>query len=117
MVTTRAGYHGHPRWFTASNPSNNADARIGRTDTQGNVTFYSLPTDNCDPRGITAGPDGNLWFVESATDRIGRATTAGEITEFQLPIHSAGLGALVTGADGTIWFAEDNFTTIGSYHP
>jgi hypothetical protein len=29
--------------------------------------------------GITAGPDGNLWFAEEAGDRIGRITTGAAI--------------------------------------
>ena len=35
------------------------------------------------PSGITAGPDGNLWFTEAAAT-IGRITPAGTVTEFPL---------------------------------
>ena len=34
------------------------------------------------PAGITAGPDGNLWFTESDASRIGRITPAGVASEF-----------------------------------
>ena len=34
------------------------------------------------PAGITAGPDGNLWFTEFDGNRIGRITPAGVVTEF-----------------------------------
>lgn len=104
-------------WFTASNRVQHADARIGRIDVQGSLTLYNLPTGNCEPSGITAGADGNLWFVESATDRIGRITTSGEITEYQLPSRASNLTSIVTGPDGTLWFAESNFTIIGSLKP
>jgi streptogramin lyase len=35
--------------------------------------------------GITKGPDGNLFFTETAADKIGEITTAGAITEFAIP--------------------------------
>src|SRR5580693_2607463 len=37
------------------------------------------------PDGITTGPDGNLWFTESAAGAIGRMTVAGALTQFTLP--------------------------------
>ncbi|MGE0027988.1 MAG: hypothetical protein AB7O78_15810 [Thermoleophilia bacterium] len=58
------------------------------------------------PRGITAGPDGNVWFAEDA-GRIGRITPTGTITEFSQGI-TAGSRPLdiATGADGNLWFTE-----------
>jgi virginiamycin B lyase len=35
---------------------------------------YPIPTANSNPYGITSGPDGNLWFVESGSGKIGRVT-------------------------------------------
>jgi streptogramin lyase len=64
-----------------------------------------------EPIGITAGPDGNLWFTEASSDLIGRITTAGEVTEF--PISEFPIPGIVkrpvsiaTGADGNLWFSE-----------
>lgn len=37
------------------------------------ITEFALPTADSLPRGITAGPDGALWFTESAGS-IGRIT-------------------------------------------
>ena len=34
------------------------------------------------PEGITAGPDGNLWFTEINGNQIGRITPGGTVTEF-----------------------------------
>lgn len=34
-------------------------------------TSFPTPTADSDPRGITAGPDGNLWFAEPSRGRIG----------------------------------------------
>lgn len=40
------------------------------------VTEYTIPTLASTPTGITAGPDGNLWFTESAGNKIGKITTS-----------------------------------------
>ena len=53
--------------------------------------------------GITAGPDGNLWFTERSGNRIGRITTAGVVTEFSTGI-SVGVFPFDTtvGPDGNL---------------
>ena len=46
---------------------------------------FRVPTDNSQPRSITNGADGNLWFTEGTEfvpSQIGRITPAGDITEF-----------------------------------
>ncbi|HEY4139543.1 MAG TPA: hypothetical protein VGN65_13860, partial [Casimicrobiaceae bacterium] len=59
------------------------------------------------PRGIAAGPDGNLWFAQDAPDAIGRVTPAGVVTLFTAGVT---IGAfpevIVLGPDGNLWFAE-----------
>ena len=62
---TRSGGSPRPAWSPSSAPG-------------------SPPTRACN--GITAGPDGNLWFTEFALDRIGRITPAGVVTEFSAGI-------------------------------
>ena len=61
--------------------------------------------------GLTAGPDGNVWF--SATDFgeaervIGKVTPGGEVAEYPVPDTTPdGADSLATGADGNIWFTE-----------
>src|SRR5260370_39836097 len=55
----------------------------------GIIAEFPLPTSEISPAGITAGPDGNLWFTASTAvgdiSRIGRITPAGQISEFALP--------------------------------
>src|SRR3954469_17974043 len=46
----------------------------------GDVTEYSTPP-SAQPRGITAGPDGNLWYA-GQTDVIGQLTPTGTFTQF-----------------------------------
>ena len=43
------------------------------------------------PHGITAGPDGNLWFTETRAGKIGMINpTTHAITEFPVPTTSSG---------------------------
>src|SRR6185437_2405587 len=66
------------------------------------------------PGGITAGPDGALWFTFANYTSpaggtvgvggiIGRVSTSGSVTEFPLP---AGIspGPIAAGPDGALWF-------------
>src|SRR5215471_5912128 len=57
------------------------------------------------PVGITAGPDGNVWFT--VVGAIGRITPDGEITEFSEGIHPKRQPTgIVAGPDGNLWFTE-----------
>jgi virginiamycin B lyase len=65
-----------------------------------------LPAAAGEPRGIVSGPDGAMWFTESAG--IGRLTTSGILTEFSLP-QGNGSGSpyqIAVGADRNVWFIE-----------
>ncbi len=72
------------------------------------ITEFSVSFSPVSPSGITAGPDGNLWFadINGAIDRI---TTAGVITEFSSTIGPQGITA---GPDGNLWFTDQN-NTVG----
>ena len=69
------------------------------------------------PYGITAGPDGNVWFT-SANNRIGRITPAGTITTFTDPAGNidAPFG-ITTGPDGNLWFSNRGNARIGRITP
>jgi streptogramin lyase len=77
---------------------------------------YPLPTKDCSPQAIAAGPDGNLWFTE-ACNRIGRITTGGVISEFLLPNANRFPGTIIAGPDGNLWFVEDYGDRIGRITP
>ena len=76
------------------------------------VAEFPIPTNNSFPQGITAGPDGNLWFTELIGDKIGRITTTGSITEFALPATPNPFG-IAPGPDGNLWFAENGSPNVG----
>ena len=54
--------------------------------------------------GITAGPDGALWFTLASG--IGRITTGGAITAFPLPDAGSSPEAITTGPDRALWFTD-----------
>ena len=90
-------------------------AGCGNTPTPAGPTIHEfpLPLPNSSAGEITAGPDGNLWFIEIFSNRIGRITPAGQITEFPLPApadlsdYDNLLATITAGPDGNLWFTED----------
>ena len=79
-------------------------ARIGRITTSGVITEFAtgISAASC-PSGITAGPDGNLWFTETSSKRIGRITPAGVVTEFSASTNPAMQPSVITaGPDGNL---------------
>ena len=90
-------------WFT--NDAGGTD-NIGRITTSGSVTNF--PQTSADPDGISAGPDGALWYVGSMRSgdegSIFRITTSGTITSYGPLVGS--LFATTSGPDGNEWFTD-----------
>ena len=61
-----------PQQFGASVNRHTPKNAIGRITPTGEVTEY--PVNLGPPMGITAGPDGNMWFTEPGADRSRRST-------------------------------------------
>ena len=69
------------------------------------------PTPGAGPAGITAGPDGALWFTEIGANKIGRITTLGVVTnEFTVPTANSDPVFISVGPDGALWFTEQTGT-------
>ena len=64
---------------------------------------FPIPTASALPYGITAGPDGNVWFAESNSNKVGRITPGGTITEFPTPTLGSAPNQIATGSDGNLW--------------
>ena len=77
--------------------------------------FSSGMTANSHPTGITAGPDGNVWFTELSSLRIGRVTTGVNptITEFPGLASPAQPFLITTGPDNNLWFSENTGNRVG----
>jgi streptogramin lyase len=72
-------------------------------------TEFPLPASaGYGPIGITAGPDGNVWFTVYAPGApgIGRITPEGLITTFTIPTSRSQPLEITTGPDGNLWFTE-----------
>ena len=76
------------------------------------VTNYT-GTGISDPDGITAGPDGALWFTNDANNSIGRITTAGAVTNYTGTGISGPVG-ITAGPDGALWFTNPETTPSGA---
>ncbi len=79
--------------------------------TAGNFSEFPIPTASV-PFGITAGPDGAIWFTEQG-GTIGRITTGGVITEFSVPTAGSVPLNIAAGPDDALWFAEQGSNAIG----
>ena len=70
------------------------------------------------PRGITAGPDGNLWFTELER-QPDRADHPGRASSPSSPPASAPAApaAITAGPDGNLWFTERHRRPDRADHP
>ena len=76
-------------------------------------TEFPIPTANSAPSGITVGPDGGLWFTESAVigpigvfyNRINRMTLDGTVTATCYWGLTSGWQPITGGPNSSVWFA------------
>jgi streptogramin lyase len=118
-------------WFTdfkrGQDQSQADQSLIGRITPGGKVKEFLLPTTNTLPTGITKGPDGNLWFTESADinsgsmstyfGKVGYITPGGRINEFLLPAANSDPLMITSGPDGNLWFTDAGTNQIGRISP
>lgn len=84
------------------------------------IDEFPLPAGS-NPGGITAGPDGALWFLAEGTNKVHRMTTAGVLDPpagFPVTITGSNtslttLDQLTVGPDGALWFTEPRDNQIG----
>ena len=78
---------------------------IGRIDTQGNISGYSVPTPESIPQGLAVGIDGNLWSWEGLNGNWLRITTSGVMTEFPPRFATRGDGGPIIQGPGGVLYA------------
>jgi virginiamycin B lyase len=91
-----------------------------------NFTEYVLSpgrfaSDGAYTQGMVRGPDGTLWFSESAGSRIGRISINGttpeasvSLTEYSVPTNPLGI---CVGPDAAIWFTLYESNRVGRLDP
>jgi streptogramin lyase len=99
-------------WFTLAFNGQPESTSIGRITTAGSFQAYQTPEGLgtygnihivC---GLTAGPDGNMWFSEQYTNNIGRMSPSGSVTEFNDPSADGFPTSITAGPDGNLWFSD-----------
>jgi len=125
-------------WFNVPeysiNPNGNVTSAIGRITTGGSISLFSIPreTDNggvtfgppLPGGGITAGPDGNIWYTgfgglipgpSYVSTNIDYITTNGTFPSdgFGTPGDTSSAGEITTGPNGNLWFTDYNLDQIG----
>jgi virginiamycin B lyase len=95
-------------WFTRSETTK----QIGRIDTSGHMTLYSIPTSGA--YSITWGHDGAMWFTDPIGKALGRIDMSGHTT-YYVPSTTSGSYTIgvVSGVDGnpifTAWDGTRNY--------
>jgi virginiamycin B lyase len=92
-------------WFTET-------SAIGRITASGAITQYEVAFGS-GLSGITLGPDGALWFTETAANKIGRITTSGMVSQYPLPYPNSDPNGIAVGPDGALWFTEYGAARVG----
>ena len=106
-------------WFTWSSwdptqPLSATTGSVGRITPTGTITEFPVSSANgWPPGGITAGPDGHLWFTQSGANAIGRISTTGVLTADPVPTPNSGPQDIARGPDGNLWFTEALSSKIG----
>jgi streptogramin lyase len=77
-----------------------------------NITQFTIKSPGNQPGDMTIGNDGNIWFVDHATNKIGRITKTGAIAGFGAKAGSHPT-SITTGSDGAVWFTETATNSIG----
>ncbi|MGZ3496959.1 MAG: Vgb family protein [Vulcanimicrobiaceae bacterium] len=102
--------------WVASDPGLNeqSPSQIYRVDpANGFVTqTVTLPA-HTEVAGMTAGPDGAIWFTDAGLNQIGRLSLAGEARFYPIPTADSKPLAITTGCDGALWFTENAGNNIG----
>ncbi len=86
-------------------------------DKRGKITIFDDTFGDATPYGITAGPDGAIWFTDPGNDVIGRITTDGNYT-LQQPAGVEISTGITVGPDNNLWFTvEQDDAMIGRITP
>lgn len=93
-----------------------AGESVDKISPSGIITKYQLKTPPYrDPQGITLGPDGNVWFTETANSSVGKITPSGVVSEYPLPTKGSAPWMIAGGPDGDVWFTQPDMVDDGGF--
>ncbi len=82
------------------------------------IVEFPVPSPAANPISICRGPDGNLWFVESAGNKVGHISSTGTAPiDFAIPTANSNPIDITSGPDGNLWFTESATNKIGRITP
>lgn len=82
------------------------------------ITEIDIPTADSGPFGITAAPDGTIWFTEALANKIGKYdSTTQTFTEYDIPTAQSFPWGVAVGNDGNVYFTEEFADRIGVLNP
>ena len=108
-----AAFDGRGRiWFTGQS------GIFGRLDPKtGEMRVWDAPR-GTGPYGITATPDGQIWYVSLAGSYLGRPNLeTGEVTVIEPPKKASGTRRVWSDSSGRLWVSEWNTGTLSVYDP
>jgi virginiamycin B lyase len=99
-------------WFTGQS------GVYGRLDpATGELAVFDAPRGR-GPYGITATPDGEIYFVSLAGSYLGQVDTeTGEVTVLEPPTAGQGARRVWSDSAGRLWISEWNAGQVGRYDP
>ena len=108
-----AAFDGRGRiWFTGQS------GIFGRLDPKtGEMKVWDAPR-GTGPYGITATPDGQIWYVSLAGSYLGRPNLdSGEVIVIDPPRKASGTRRVWSDSSGRLWVSEWNAGTLSAYDP
>ena len=99
-------------WFTGQS------GVFGRLDPKtGDMKVWDAPR-GTGPYGITATPDGQIWYVSLAGSYLGRPDLdSGEVSVIDPPKKASGPRRVWSDSSGRLWVSEWNAGTLSAYDP
>jgi streptogramin lyase len=94
-------------WFTGLA----GDNKLGKIESNGQITEFPVPSENTGIAGVTEGSDGNIWFTQNDVGRVGGIRPDGRLIGlYDDGSYPIGIAA---GPDGNIWITESQSNAIG----
>lgn len=90
---------------------------IGKITPKGQISLFGFAGQGNQATAITAGPDGNMWFLEINAPTIGFITPSGSVTEIPTGLANNGSFGIATGSDKRVWFAVAGNNSVAAIVP
>ncbi|HSM01339.1 MAG TPA: lyase [Acidimicrobiia bacterium] len=82
----------------------------------GEIEVYDSPQGG-GPYGITATPDGEVYYASLGSSFVGRVAPDGEVTVIEPPTPEQGARRVWSDSEGSIWVSEWNSGQLSRYTP